>query len=77
MKFVAAIGAIVMSAYLSLHSNLRNNEMRVAAPKNKTLLEEEEKKNKTRLGEEGAKNKTKGLEEDEEGKKKKKANKKN
>merc|ERR1712032_247518 len=46
MKFVVAIGAIVMSAYLALHSNMRAGEMRASAPK-KTNLDSEKKEPKT------------------------------
>ena len=51
MKFVAAIGAIIISAYLALHSrnNLRATEL---GPKKNKSRYGEEGKNKSRYGEE-------------------------
>ena len=62
MKFIAAIGAMIMSAYLAIHATHKNN-MRSSevAPKNKSRMSMEGK-NKSRYGEEG-KNKSRYGEE--------------
>ena len=63
MKFIAAIGAMIMSAYLAIHAthknNMRNSEL--GPKKNKSRMMEEGK-NKSRYGEEG-KNKSRYGEE--------------
>ena len=61
MKFVAAIGAIIISAYLALHSRNNMRATELGAKKNKSRYGEEGK-NKSRYGEEG-KNKSRYGEE--------------
>ena len=49
MKFIAAIGTMIISAYLALHARNANTM---------AISEMSAKKNKSRFGEEGAKNKS-------------------
>ena len=72
MKFVAAIGTMIISAYLALHASNTMRTSELAPKKNKSRMGAEKKnksrfgeegKNKSRFGEEGAKNKSRFGEE--------------
>ena len=60
MKFVAAIGTIIISAYLALHARntMKSSEMKPKKANKSRMGVEGAKKNKSRFGEEGAKNKS-------------------